>query len=122
MEYIIKAMKLTESCMLTLRVFTSSIFLKRMNVKTVLKHTYSYLQNATRTNFTPQVGDSAILCSTHIYSLPNGEKTAKGEDGITVQFGMPVIISALTNGWCRVNSIFNAPIGYIPIQNIEIIK
>jgi hypothetical protein len=72
-------------------------------------------KNAKRTNFTPQVGDSAILCSTHIYSLPNGEKTAKGEDGITVQFGMPVIISALTNGWCRVNSIFNAPIGYIPM-------
>jgi len=62
------------------------------------------------------------LCSTHIYSLPNGEKTTKGEDGVAVRFGMPVVISALTNGWCRVNSIFNAPFGYIPIQDIEVIK
>lgn len=79
-------------------------------------------QNAKRTSFTPQVGDNAILCSTHIYSLPNGEKTTKGEDGVAVRFGMPVVISALTNGWCRVNSIFNAPFGYIPIQDIEVIK
>ena len=55
-------------------------------------------------------------------SLPNGEKTTKGEDGVAVRFGMPVVISALTNGWCRVNSIFNAPFGYIPIQDIEVIK
>lgn len=34
-------------------------------------------QNAKRTNFMPQVGDNAILCSTHVYSLPNGEKTTK---------------------------------------------
>ena len=78
--------------------------------------------NAKRTNFMPQVGDNAILCSTHVYSLPNGEKTTKGEDGVAVRFGMPVVISALTNGWCRVNSIFNAPFGYIPIQDIEVIK
>lgn len=64
----------------------------------------------------------AILCSSCIYSLPDGEKTTKGEDGIAVQFGMPVVISELTNGWCRINSIFNAPIGYISIQDIEIIK
>lgn len=50
------------------------------------------------------------------------KKTTKGEDGIAVQFGMPVVISELTNGWCRINSIFNAPIGYISIQDIEIIK
>ena len=78
--------------------------------------------NAKRTIFTPQVGNSAILCSSYIYSLPNGEKTTKGEDGIAVNFGMPVVISNLTNDWCKINSIFNAPIGYIPIQDIEIIK
>ena len=66
--------------------------------------------------------NSAILCSSYIYSLPNGEKTTKGEDGIAVNFGMPVVISNLTNDWCKINSIFNAPIGYIPIQDIEIIK
>ena len=49
-------------------------------------------------------------------------KTTKGEDGIAVNFGMPVVISNLTNDWCKINSIFNAPIGYIPIQDIEIIK
>ena len=54
--------------------------------------------------------------------MPNGEKTTKGEDGIAVNFGMPVVISNLTNDWCKINSIFNAPIGYIPIQDIEIIK
>ena len=78
--------------------------------------------NAKRTIFTPQVGNSAILCSSYIYSLPNGEKTTKGEDGIAVNFGMPVVISNLTNDWCKINSIFNVPIGYIPIQDIEIIK
>ena len=56
--------------------------------------------NAKRTIFTPQVGNSAILCSSYIYSLPNGEKTTKGEDGIAVNFGMPVVISNLTNDWC----------------------
>lgn len=78
--------------------------------------------NAKRTNFTPQVGDSAILCSSYIYSLPDGEKITEGEDGIAVSFGMPVVISKIVNGWCRINSIFNAHIGYIPIQDIEIIK
>lgn len=78
--------------------------------------------NAKRTNFTPQVGDSAILCSPYIYSLPDGEKITEGEDGIAVSFGMPVVISKIVNDWCRINSIFNAHIGYIPIQDIEIIK
>lgn len=78
--------------------------------------------NAKRTNFMPQVGDSAILCSPYIYSLPDGEKITEGEDGIAVSFGMPIVISKLVNDWCRINSIFNAHIGYIPIQDIEIIK
>ena len=78
--------------------------------------------NAKRTIFTPQVGDGAILTQFLHLSLPNGEKTTKGEDGIAVNFGMPVVISNLTNDWCKINSIFNAPIGYIPIQDIEIIK
>ena len=37
-------------------------------------------------------------------------------------FGMPVVISKIVNGWCRINLTFNAHIGYIPIQDIEIIK
>lgn len=78
--------------------------------------------DAKRTNFMSEVGDSAILCSSYIYSLPGGEKTTEGEDGIAVSFGMPVVISKLVNDWCRINSIFNAHIGYIPIQDIEIIK
>ena len=72
--------------------------------------------NAKRTNFTPQVGDSAILCSPYIYSLPDGEKITEGEDGIAVSFGMPVVISKIVNDWCRINSIFNAHIGYVPVS------
>lgn len=59
---------------------------------------------------------------TFILCLMEKKKTTKGEDGIAVNFGMPVVISNLTNDWCKINSIFNAPIGYIPIQDIEIIK
>ena len=29
------------------------------------------------------------------------KKTTKGEDGIAVNFGMPVVISNLTNDWCK---------------------
>lgn len=102
--------------------FEAYLFLSTKYIETQYNIMLLRPQNAKRTNFTPQVGDSGILCSSHIYSLPNGEKATKGEDDIAVQFGMPVVISELTNGWCRVNSIFNTPIGYIPIQNIEIIK
>lgn len=102
--------------------FEAYLFLSTKCIETQYSIILQSPPNAKRTNFTPQVGDNAILCSTHVYSLPNGEKTTKGEDGVAVRFGMPVVISALTNGWCRVNSIFNAPFGYIPIQDIEIIK
>lgn len=102
--------------------FESCLFLSTKCIEAQYNIILQSPQNARRTNFTPQVGDSAILCSSYIYSLPDGEKTTKGEDGITVKFGMPAVISLLTNGWCRISSIFNAPIGYIPIQDIEIIK
>ena len=91
--------------------FEAYLFLSTKCIETQYSIILQSPPNAKRTNFTPQVGDNAILCSTHVYSLPNGEKTTKGEDGVAVRFG-----------WCRVNSIFNAPFGYIPIQDIEIIK
>lgn len=102
--------------------FEAYLFLSTKCIETQYSIILQSPPNAKRTNFMPQVGDSAILCSAYIYSLPDGEKTTEGEDGTAVSFGMPVVISALTNGWCRVNSIFNAPFGYIPIQDIEIIK
>ena len=101
--------------------FEAYLFLSTKCIEAQYNIILQSLPNAKRTNFTPQVGDSAILCSSYIYSLPNGEKTIKGEDGIAVKFGMPVVISKLTNGWCRINSIFNAPIGYIPIQDLSLI-
>lgn len=102
--------------------FEAYLFLSTKSIEAQYNIILQISSNAKRTTFIPQIGDSAILCSSYIYSLPDGEKTTKGEDGIAVQFGMPVVISELTNGWCRINSIFNAPIGYISIQDIEIIK
>ena len=102
--------------------FESYLFLSTKCIEAQYNIILQSPPNAKRTIFTPQVGNSAILCSSYIYSLPNGEKTTKGEDGIAVNFGMPVVISNLTNDWCKINSIFNVPIGYIPIQDIEIIK
>ena len=102
--------------------FEAYLFLSTKSIEAQYNIILQSSSNAKRTTFIPQIGDSAILCSSYIYSLPDGEKTTKGEDGIAVQFGMPVVISELTNGWCRINSIFNAPIGYISIQDIEIIK
>ena len=102
--------------------FEAYLFLSTKSIEAQYNIILQSSSNAKRTTFIPQIGDSAILCSSYIYSLPDGEKTTKGDDGIAVQFGMPVVISELTNGWCRINSIFNAPIGYIPIQDIEIIK
>ena len=102
--------------------FEAYLFLSTKSIEAQHNIILQSSSNAKRTTFIPQIGDSAILCSSYIYSLPDGEKTTKGEDGIAVQFGMPVVISELTNGWCRINSIFNAPIGYISIQDIEIIK
>ena len=79
-------------------------------------------RNAQKIRFVPQPGDDAVLCSSHVYSSPNGKKSAKGEDGIYIYFGMPVIVSALAGDWCKITSIFHAPIGYAPIRNVEIIK
>lgn len=79
-------------------------------------------RHAPRTRFVPQPGDNAVLCSPYVYSSPRGEKSTEGRDGTCISFGMPVVVSALIGDWCKISSVFNAPLGYVPMRDVEIVK
>ena len=77
---------------------------------------------APRINFDIKPGDKGFLCTSHIYSSIKGELTQIGADSIQISFGMPIIINSIEKKWCKISSVFNFFIGYIPIADIEIMK
>ena len=54
--------------------FEAYLFLSTKSIEAQYNIILQSSSNAKRTNFIPQIGDSAILCSSCIYSLPDGEK------------------------------------------------
>ena len=77
---------------------------------------------APRINFKIKPGDKGFLCSSHIYMSIKGKLTQVGADSIQISFGMPIIINSIKKKLCKISSIFNSFIGYIPTDDIEIIK
>ena len=77
---------------------------------------------APRINFDIKHGDKGFLCTSHIYTSIKGELTQIGADSIQISFGMPIIINSIEKKWCKISSVFNFFIGYIPIADIEIMK
>lgn len=95
------------------------------SINEIKKNSSVFLQkhfHAPRINFKINSGDRGFLCCPYIYKSVNGDSTQVGADSIEVSFGMPIIINSIINDWCKISSVFNTFIGYIPITDIEIIK
>jgi hypothetical protein len=91
--------------------------IKNINNDFLQKHFY-----APRINFKIKPGDKGFLCTSYIYTSVKGELTQIGADSIQISFGMPIVINSIEKKWCKISSVFNSFIGYIPIADIEIIK
>lgn len=78
--------------------------------------------SAPRFDFKIKPGDKGFLCTSYIYTSVKGELTQIGADSIQISFGMPIVINSIEKEWCKISSVFNSFIGYIPIADIEIIK
>lgn len=67
-----------------------------------------------------QEGNKAFLCTESIHETPKG-KTIKNENGnASVLFGRLVHIDSIVDDWYRVTGLMGNPIGYVPVDSIEL--
>lgn len=71
-------------------------------------------------------GDHAFLCSNRAYISPNGRLISEDDHMASAYFGKSVVIDEMKGDWCKVRSSivteFDETIGYVRIEDLEIIK
>lgn len=68
-----------------------------------------------------QEGDKAFLCTENIYATPKG-RNIKNENASVTWFGKLIRIDSIANDWCRVTELLGNPIGYVPVDSIEVFQ
>ena len=97
------------------------------NLASVYKADLKMPENGKSVTFSPvKAGDRAFLCTNRAYISPNGRLINEDDRMAGTYFGRRVVIEEMKGDWCKVRysivTDFDETVGYVRVEDLEIIK